>query len=62
MGMNVSSSVEQASISAVVTRCTCGNPAAHIPDPCPGGTAEDRGVIAYYHRNPIKRLLWRIRG
>jgi hypothetical protein len=24
------------------------------------GTIEDRGVIDYWHKNPIKRLQWRI--
>jgi len=36
----------EASISAVVTRAD--------------GRVEDLGVISYYHRNPWKRLLWRI--
>lgn len=59
--ITVSSAVESASISAMVTRCTCGNPSLHIPDPCPGGRAEDHGVIAYYHKNPLRRLLWWMR-
>jgi hypothetical protein len=25
------------------------------------GTVEDHGVVSYYHRNPLKRLLWRLR-
>jgi hypothetical protein len=25
------------------------------------GSVEDLGVIAYWHRNPFKRLAWRIR-
>lgn len=25
------------------------------------GTVEDLGQIAYWHRNPLKRLAWRIR-
>ncbi len=25
------------------------------------GSVQDLGVIAYYHTNPLKRLLWRIR-
>lgn len=35
------------SISAVVTRAD--------------GTVEDLGVIAYWHRNPLRRLAWRLR-
>ena len=26
------------------------------------GTREDLGVVSYYHRNPLRRLLWRIRN
>ncbi len=25
------------------------------------GTVEDLGVVNYWHRNPLKRLMWRIR-
>ena len=25
------------------------------------GTVEDRGVIAYWHRNPLKRWAWALR-
>ena len=25
------------------------------------GTVEELGVIDYYHQNPIKRLIWRIK-
>jgi hypothetical protein len=25
------------------------------------GTVEDLGVVAYWHRNPLKRLAWRVR-
>jgi len=25
------------------------------------GTREELGVIDYYHKNPIKRLIWRIK-
>lgn len=26
------------------------------------GTREDLGVVSYYHRNPLRRLVWRIRN
>jgi hypothetical protein len=26
------------------------------------GTVEDLGVVAYYHRNPLRRLAWRLRN
>ncbi len=25
------------------------------------GTKEDLGVVSYWHRNPLKRLLWRVK-
>lgn len=40
--------LKEATIEAVVIRAD--------------GTQENLGVISYYHRNPLKRLLWRIRG
>lgn len=45
-GLRVSQQVKNASISAVIIRAD--------------GTREDLGVIAYYHKNPLKRLAWRI--
>jgi hypothetical protein len=26
------------------------------------GDVEDRGVVSYYHKNPLKRLVWRLRN
>jgi hypothetical protein len=54
--------LQEASVEAVVIRCGCGDPARHRDTPCQQPRAiEDRGVIAYYHRNPLKRLAWRLR-
>lgn len=39
--------VQQAEIQAVVIRAD--------------GSREDLGVIAYYHRNPLKRALWAVK-
>jgi hypothetical protein len=39
---------ESVVVSAVVTRAD--------------GTVEDRGVIAYHHRNPLRRLWFRLTG
>jgi hypothetical protein len=25
------------------------------------GTVEHRGVVSYYHRNPLKRIWWRLK-
>lgn len=52
----------QASVEAVVIRCGCGDPLRVHPDgPCPTPRAvEDLGTVAYWHRNPLWRLLYRI--
>ena len=48
--------VEQ-ELVAVVTRCGCGNPTSHIPNPCPTpSSVENLGVVSYWHRNPAIRL------
>jgi len=26
------------------------------------GTREDKGLLVYWHRNPIRRLAWRVRN
>jgi hypothetical protein len=39
--------VKQMEISAIVTRAD--------------GTIENLGTIQYWHKNPLKRLLWRIK-
>jgi hypothetical protein len=39
--------VKQMEITAVITRAD--------------GTIEDLGTIQYWHKNPLKRLLWRIK-
>lgn len=41
------SDIEEAELSAVIIRAE--------------GTIEEVGVIAYYHRNPLRRLLWWLR-
>jgi hypothetical protein len=40
------SGASSAKLSAVVTRAD--------------GTVENLGVISYWHKNPIKRLTWRV--
>jgi len=37
---------KSSTVSAVVTRAN--------------GQVEDLGVVSYYHRNPLRRLLWRV--
>ena len=39
--------VKQMEISAVITRAD--------------GTIEDLGTIQYWHKNPLKRIIWRIK-
>jgi hypothetical protein len=60
--------VKSASCEAVVVRCGCTaeqKQSAHwhgitgriCPNP---RRIEDRGTIAYWHRNPLRRGLWRV--
>lgn len=45
--MQVNNQVKQMEISAIITRAD--------------GTKEDLGTIQYWHKNPLKRILWRIK-
>lgn len=45
--VQANSRVREATISAVVTRAD--------------GRIEDLGIIDYYHKNPLRRLAWRLR-
>lgn len=45
--VKVREDVKSAQIEAVITRAD--------------GSVEDLGVVAYYHRNPLKRLQFRIK-
>jgi len=52
-------------IRATVTRCGCVTSAArdaHVAAgaPCPVGAKEELGTVAFYHRNPLRRLMWRL--
>lgn len=47
MNVNANSNVEESSFHAVITRAD--------------GTVEDLGMIAYYHKNPLKRWIWKIK-
>lgn len=50
-------------LEAVVTRCGCGDPAAHAGRICPKPRAiENRGTVSYWHRNPLRRLWWKLTG
>lgn len=46
-GMQVTSETKQAAVSIVVTRAN--------------GKVEDLGVVAYFHRNPMRRLLYALK-
>ncbi len=54
--------VKEASIEATIIRCTCDVelPCPHAGQPCPKGRVEEKGVISYYNRNPLRRLMWRL--
>lgn len=43
-----SAPIQMASLEAVITRAD--------------GTVEDLGVIAYYHKNPLRRLWFKLTG
>ena len=48
-------------LHAVVVRCGCGNPSSHAGLACPTPRAsESLGVIAFWHRNPLIRLLYKL--
>jgi hypothetical protein len=49
------------SVSAVIIRCGCGAPLTHVGQACPSPrTREALGTVAYWHRNPLKRLWYRL--
>jgi hypothetical protein len=56
--MQVVDGISEASISAVIIHCNCDNPPSHLGEPCPTGLLEELGVVSYYHKNPLKRLIW----
>lgn len=45
--MKISSGAKEATIEAVIIRAD--------------GTVEQLGVISYWHKNPLKRLAWRMK-
>ena len=45
--IQVENKVKQMEISAIITRAD--------------GTVEDLGTIQYWHKNPLKRIIWRIK-
>ena len=45
--MEAKSEIKQATIEAVVIRAD--------------GTREELGTISYWHKNPIRRLLWKLK-
>lgn len=59
--MQVPINAESAQIDAVVIRCGCGNPASHTGQVCPMGIPVELGTIAYFHRNPLRRLAWELK-
>jgi hypothetical protein len=61
MDLNANTQVEEASIEAVVLRCTCGQPESHTGQACPQAQREDHGIVSYFNRNPIKQVIWEVR-
>ncbi len=60
-GMQVPLNTESAQIDAIVTRCGCGDPDSHKGEICPKGIRVNLGTIAYFHRNPLRRLAWELK-
>lgn len=57
----LTSQIQSATVEMTVLRCTCGDPASHPAQPCPQARAEPRGIVSFWHRNPLRRLAWRLR-
>jgi len=56
----VHSSIKAGQMEATVISCLCGDPARLHPDtPCPQGVARTLGIVGYYHRRALYRLMWR---
>lgn len=55
---------QEITLSAVVTRCGCKcarQRARHAGQACPNPRAvEDRGDLAYWHPNPLRRIAWKL--
>lgn len=60
ISQNAQGKVKQQQIDAVVIRCGCGKPHSHAGKVCPKGKREDHGTIAYWHKNPLRRLWFKI--
>lgn len=56
--MEVPINAKSGSIEAVVIRCGCGNPAAHLGAVCPKGRSVNLGTVAYFNRNPLRQAAW----
>lgn len=55
--MEAESKVKHIELSAVVIRCTCGDPDSHFGEVCPQGRNEDLGIIAETPTNPLKKVV-----
>lgn len=64
---NSAVSLSESTLEVKIIRCGCGDPDSHNgargpATVCPKPRAvEDKGVISYWHRNPLKRWAWRLR-
>lgn len=55
---------QQSSMEATILRCTCATEqekAKHFDQVCPNAIAIPLGTIAYYHKNPVMRFLYKVR-
>jgi len=61
--MKANEGVKEASFKAIILRCTCKpEKMKHSGKPCPRAKAVDLGVVSYYHKNPIRRLIWEVKN
>lgn len=62
-------SSQEIALEATVVRCGCSSAQRASPDwhakralPCPNPREiESRGIVAYWHRNPLRCFAWRMR-
>jgi hypothetical protein len=65
--IQASARAQRASIEAVVTRCRCEDRSPHTTEAAWAhhfylAQSTDLGTVAYCHKNPIKRLVYRLTG
>jgi hypothetical protein len=61
MIMKTNAPCNEMQLNMVVTRCGCPPGIEHPGEVCPRPRKiEDLGTVAYYHRNPLRRVFYRL--